>query len=303
MPRSARCSTLGRFGESEAVFTLFAGGALLVWHWGYLRGWPAAASSGRPPIRWRRWGAGQGVAGARLPASWPAAPTWLLRRDWRLLFGRGHLLGLACFARVGRRLVGSVCHLQLVGGRRHLGRAWPQTGSRRTACWNTWCSYPLETFGCLLPWSPLLLALLKPSVCRALLDESPAGAIPARGPGRHLSQRVAGGRRAGSLLHAALSVPGGADGAGGRTLHRLRPPASTTAASWRLFLRGAASSRPGRRGRARGRARMHPVEQLADARQPLAFLVPWMAAAAGRGRPCWSGRRSASERRGRRSRW
>ena len=33
---------MGRLAESDAVFTLFLGGSLIVWHWGHSRGWPAA---------------------------------------------------------------------------------------------------------------------------------------------------------------------------------------------------------------------------------------------------------------------
>ncbi len=46
---------LGRLGESEALFTLFVGGSLLVWHAGYLQG-ARKHWYGRPAMRWPRWG-------------------------------------------------------------------------------------------------------------------------------------------------------------------------------------------------------------------------------------------------------
>src|SRR5262249_2343726 len=39
----AQVMVLGRFGESEALFTLFTGGSLLAWHAGYMRGRSCAA--------------------------------------------------------------------------------------------------------------------------------------------------------------------------------------------------------------------------------------------------------------------
>ncbi len=51
---SVQVMQLGRLGESEALFALFVGGSLLVWHAGYLQGAPKPWC-GRPATRWRRW--------------------------------------------------------------------------------------------------------------------------------------------------------------------------------------------------------------------------------------------------------
>jgi 4-amino-4-deoxy-L-arabinose transferase-like glycosyltransferase len=157
---------LGRYGESEALFALFTASALFVWHAGYLSGRSRAAT----------WTSGYLLAAAGALVKGPQAPVYfigacgvylILRRDWRWLLCRGHALGLAVFAAVvGAWLVPfAVLHgaaldeiwtglagdrFQLAGLPRHL------------------VAYPFETFGCLLPWSPLLLAYILPSVRKAI---------------------------------------------------------------------------------------------------------------------------------------
>src|SRR5688500_16657416 len=44
-PTMIQVLQLGRLAESESLFTLFLSGALLAWHWGYIKGWP----------HWRTW--------------------------------------------------------------------------------------------------------------------------------------------------------------------------------------------------------------------------------------------------------
>lgn len=88
----AQVLVLGRFGESEALFTLFTAAALLVWHAGYLRAWPIALT----------WSAGYSLAALAALVKGPQAPVYfvsaccgylLLKRDWRWLIGPGHLVG------------------------------------------------------------------------------------------------------------------------------------------------------------------------------------------------------------------
>ena len=42
----------GRMAETESVFILFVGGALLVWHWGVVRHWPALLMPARASSMW-----------------------------------------------------------------------------------------------------------------------------------------------------------------------------------------------------------------------------------------------------------
>ena len=96
----------------------------------------------------------------------------LLRRDWRWLLSWGHLLGLATFAAiVGAWLVPfAVIHWSTVDD------IWGGLASDRFTLVGLprhLVNYPLETLGCLLPWSPLLLPLASPTVRRTLLADRP----------------------------------------------------------------------------------------------------------------------------------
>jgi 4-amino-4-deoxy-L-arabinose transferase-like glycosyltransferase len=157
---------LGRAGESEALFTLFTAGALLSWHWGYLRGRSQALT----------WSLGYTLAALGALVKGPQAPVYFvgatvvylaLRRDWTWLFSRAHAVGVAAFAAI-------VC-------------AWlvPFTLSNTASLDDIWLglagdrfttdglakhmlAYPFEILGCLLPWSPLLGAYLLPGVRRTI---------------------------------------------------------------------------------------------------------------------------------------
>lgn len=162
---------LGRLGESEALFTLFAGGALLVWHGGYLRERSPAAV----------WSLGYGLAALGALVKGPQAPVYFVaatcgflfwRRDWRWLVGWGHAVGvLTLLSIVAAWLVPfAVTNLGAVND------VW--TGLARDrftldGMLKHVASYPFETLGCLLPWSPLLIFLFKPSVRRSILAARP----------------------------------------------------------------------------------------------------------------------------------
>ncbi|HEX4412259.1 MAG TPA: glycosyltransferase family 39 protein, partial [Lacipirellulaceae bacterium] len=149
---------IGRLGESEAVFTLFVGGSLLVWHLGYARNW-------RPVVVWTL---GFSFAALAAMVKGPQAPIYFVAitgaylvvvRDWK------YLLSWQPFA-------GGLAFVAIIA-------AW-QIPFYRATDWQavlaTWAglagdrihlrgvlahsvSYPLETFGCLLPWSPMLTVL------------------------------------------------------------------------------------------------------------------------------------------------
>ncbi len=162
---------LGRLGESEAVFTLLVAGSLLVWHWGYMRGWPPSIA----------WSAGYALAALGALAKGPQAPVYfilacgaylLLRRDWRWLFGREHLTGLACFATI----VGLWLVPFALSNPESVDDIWAGLARDRFS-WSGLAGhvagYPFETLACLLPWSPLLIVFVKPSMRRWLMANRP----------------------------------------------------------------------------------------------------------------------------------
>ncbi len=157
---------LGRQGESEALFTLFTGGALLVWHAAYTGGQSRAAA----------WLAGYSLAALGALVKGPQAPVYfvsvtgillLCERNWRWLFSREHLLGMLSFAAI----VGAWFVPFTLSNLGAVDDIWAGLAQDRFTTQNLArhiASYPFETFGCLLPWSPLLLALLNPRVLRSI---------------------------------------------------------------------------------------------------------------------------------------
>lgn len=163
---------IGRLGESEAVFALFVSASLLVWHLGYIRRWPALAT----------WSSGFAFAALAALVKGPQAPIYfgaittvylILRRDWRFLFS-------------WQAVVGAFVFVAIIA-------AW-QVPFYRATDWSavvaTWAglagdriklsgliehafSYPAQTFVCLLPWSPMLIALFRPGIRQLISDKRP----------------------------------------------------------------------------------------------------------------------------------
>jgi 4-amino-4-deoxy-L-arabinose transferase-like glycosyltransferase len=175
---------IGRLGESEAVFALLVSASLLLWHLGYLRGW-------RPVVVWS-----SAFACAALAAlvKGPQAPVYFgaiigvyllfVRRDWRYLLGWQPVFGaMVFFAIVGAWQVPFywdagwpaivATWTGLAGDRFYLGGALSHA-----------ITYPLETFACLLPWSPILVTLVH----------------------RNTRELVAGERRVTAFLLTAIAV-------------------------------------------------------------------------------------------------
>jgi 4-amino-4-deoxy-L-arabinose transferase-like glycosyltransferase len=162
---------IGRLGESEALFALFVSASLLIWHLGYMRTWP-------PLLTWMA-----GFASAALAAlvKGPQAPVYFVaitsvylawRRDWRYLFSWQCAAGAAVF-------------LFIIA----LWQIPFYTETNWSAVVATWSglaadrihlrgvlshvfTYPVETFVCLLPWSPILVALAKRETRSLLLSFS-----------------------------------------------------------------------------------------------------------------------------------
>ncbi|HUY35426.1 MAG TPA: glycosyltransferase family 39 protein [Pirellulales bacterium] len=152
---------LGLLAETEATMTFCVGSSLLIWHWGYSRGWPAA---------WT-WTAGYALAGLAALAKGPQGPIYFVgavlvylarKREWRFLLSWSHLAGIAVFAAV----VGAwQIPYSLAVPWPQVLQTWGHTSAQRFdysqygSVVKHLLSYPCAVFGCLLPWSPWLIGL------------------------------------------------------------------------------------------------------------------------------------------------
>jgi 4-amino-4-deoxy-L-arabinose transferase-like glycosyltransferase len=267
---------LGRLGESEAVFTLLVAGSLLVWHWGYLRGWPPSVA----------WSAGYALAALGALAKGPQAPVYfilatgaylLLRRDWRWLLARGHVVGLTCFAII----VGLWLVPFALANPESVDDIW--TGlARELFSWaglaGHVAGYPLETLACLLPWSPLLMVFVKPSMRRWLLGNRPQAvflitAVAVTYPSVWLASGARG--RYFMPMYPCLAILAGmvierCTAAGAELADRL---------IWRRYLRAAAAAIVAGAG-ALAVLNVFGLQHFAEIEQPTLLLVAWLAAAA-----------------------
>lgn len=196
---------IGRLGESEAAFALFVSASLLIWHWGYAHGW-------RPLVVWSL---GFALAALAALVKGPQAPAYfgaitatylLLRRDWRYFLS-------------WQAAVGGVVFLAIIA-------AW-QIPFHRATDWqtvlNVWAglagdrihlrgvvehsiSYPAETFACLLPWSPVLLALARRDVRTLLFPSLPPGESRGEGALASSDNSVVSLRSVTTFLITALLV-------------------------------------------------------------------------------------------------
>lgn len=164
---------IGRHGESEALFTLFVAASMLLWHFGYERKWRATVV----------WSLGYAFMAFAALVKGPQAPVYFvvvigfyllfIKRDWKYLLrpahGVGILVGASLLAawqipyylmtdvEAVRATWGGLAgdRFQLVGLLKHLA------------------TYPVETFVCLLPWSPLLFGLASKRLRGNLSDIGP----------------------------------------------------------------------------------------------------------------------------------
>ena len=170
-PTSGEILGQAQQAETEAIFILLMSSALILWHWGYARGWSATTT----------WALGYGFAAAAgLCKGGLQPPVYLLgpigvyllwKRDLRYAFSVGHLVGLIfgvalvaawavpCAARIGWVLTKYV---------------WMSDTSSRFMDWQAGAfvthlaRFPAEVVGCLLPWGLLIPAAIVPAVRRAL---------------------------------------------------------------------------------------------------------------------------------------
>lgn len=162
-----------RSGETEAVFTIFVAGSLLLWHWGWINRWPA----------WKMWSAGYTLAALGMLTKGIQAPVYfcgasfvflLLMGQWRALFTKGHLVGIVSFLVVfgawqvpftlerGIKDSWEIFFGDVAG--RFVEKRWGKFFEHLAA-------YPLELFFVrLMPWSVLLLAFFRKEVLDRLKD-------------------------------------------------------------------------------------------------------------------------------------
>jgi 4-amino-4-deoxy-L-arabinose transferase-like glycosyltransferase len=161
---------LGQLAETEAVFTLLVSSSLLLWHWGYERGWNAA---------WR-WSVAYLCVALGALAKGPQAPVYfatvigaylLWRRDLRALLKPAHFVGLAVFVAVlGAWQVPFALRLGWAG----VEDIWSDDVGMRfenetlVSTLVHLVRFPLKVWVCLLPASLLLIAYLRPSFWRAV---------------------------------------------------------------------------------------------------------------------------------------
>lgn len=166
----------GTQAETDAVFTFFISGSLLVWHWGYTRGWSPA---------WM-WSLSYLLAALGTLTKGPQAPIYFVASvgvylisvgQWRRLFTLSHLLGVAVFTlifgawAVPYYLKMDWHSLRLIIGDeasvRFLLPHWTHVVEHLIL-------FPLEIAGCLLPWALVLPAYSFSSFRQRLGEASPA---------------------------------------------------------------------------------------------------------------------------------
>ena len=159
-PTMGQVLQIGRLAETEGVFTLWISGALIIWHWGYVKKWSPVLT----------WSLGYAIAVVAALTKGPqgivyfVAPTGLyllLKRDWRFLFGKGQWVGLAVFC-IG--LGAWQLPYFLRTDTQSVLRIWTKLASERfyDPGWmemvHHFVKFPIEVMGCMLPWSLILIA-------------------------------------------------------------------------------------------------------------------------------------------------
>jgi 4-amino-4-deoxy-L-arabinose transferase-like glycosyltransferase len=163
---------IGRMGESEAVFALFTSASLLLWHLGYTRSWRPIAT----------WSIGFACAALAALVKGPQAPVYFgaitaaylaFRRDWHYLFCWQYLAGASLFAAI---IAAWQVPYYLATDWNAVVATWSGLATDRVrvdGLAKHLATFPLETFVCLLPWSPILIALLERDTRALLVDQWP----------------------------------------------------------------------------------------------------------------------------------
>lgn len=162
---------LGRLAESESLFTLFLSGALLVWHWGYIKGWPL----------WRTWMMGYVLAALAGLTKGPqgiayfVGPVWvyivLVERNAKMLLRPAHVMGMLLgLATIALWQVPYALATSLEAGQ----AMWFTQAVNRYSFWDPWTTlkhivqFPLEVFACTFPWSLAFFQFLNRNFWRSI---------------------------------------------------------------------------------------------------------------------------------------
>ena len=163
---------IGRQGESEALFALLVGASLLIWHLGYLRGWLPIAT----------WTVGFTFAALAALVKGPQAPVYFVavtgvylavQRDRRYLFCWQFSAGAIVFTLI---VAAWQIPFYLATNWATVIATWSGLAGDRIRLSGMFAhafTYPVETFACLLPWSPILVALAKRETRTLLVDQRP----------------------------------------------------------------------------------------------------------------------------------
>jgi 4-amino-4-deoxy-L-arabinose transferase-like glycosyltransferase len=167
----AEMFTIGEQAETEMVFISLVSSSLIMWHWGMIRGWPAAIT----------WVSGYTLMALAVLCKGPQPPVYFVGAvvvysyftgRLRDLFTPAHLLG----ALVGTAIISAwlIPCLMQEGWSVTKRIIFSDTGIR----FQDWeigrfsahlVQYPLEVIGCTLPWSLLLLAFVSRDFRRSLV--------------------------------------------------------------------------------------------------------------------------------------
>jgi 4-amino-4-deoxy-L-arabinose transferase-like glycosyltransferase len=166
---------LGGMAETEAVFTFFLSASLLVWHWGFVKGWSS----------YRMWMLAYTLVALGTLTKGTQAPVYfagsvgvylLLTGNWKRLFSLGHLAGIGIYAAVvGLWLVpfwteAGFAAVQLVFSKEAATRFQAEDGM---ALAKHLILFPLEILGCMAPWSILLVAFAVRSFRESIREARP----------------------------------------------------------------------------------------------------------------------------------
>ncbi len=161
---------IGRHGESEALFALLVAASLLVWHVGYMRAW-------RPLVVWM---IGFALAALAALVKGPQAPVYfvvitgmylVVRSDWRYLLSWQYAVGASLFVAI---IAAWQVPFYLATDWSAVVAIWSGLAGDRFQLGGFLAhmvSYPAETLVCLLPWSPILVALAKRDTRLLLANE------------------------------------------------------------------------------------------------------------------------------------
>lgn len=151
---------LCRLGETDSLFALWVSGSLMVWHAGHVRGWPA----------WRVWTAAYLLVAMGTLTKGVQAPVYfaggvglflLATRRWRYALRGAHAVGIAVFLAVWGAWQAPFFAKMGWAGLRHIYFGDVLLYVRDRQPWTIakhLLTYPVEIFfGCLMPWSLLLL--------------------------------------------------------------------------------------------------------------------------------------------------